>query len=309
MNPEAADALLKRLYLYWLRPERALFCAYVELHAPLIPWGLSIELGCGDGLETFLRLGGIPDPAFDYYAALEGKVSAEEYFGGKDVYDVPVRSFAAVKEKPPLRFHEGLDLKGHLLDRARLLETYDALKQHDLNTALPYKDGSVDFVYSDVLYWLNDPEAVILEVGRVLDQRGAAVFEVLTSAIRAEDFSHRFGGWGPDWCRLMDRGRSISYPGLQSLHQWEAAFNKAGLRVKKVINILPRGIFLVWNVGLRPLYPLLKRFVDGVPLSERQAIREEWVQTFYTLLYPVLVKPEVLAYDSEPLRVQFVLEK
>lgn len=306
----ARKVLRKRLYLHWLRPERALFGAYVELHAPLEPRGFSVELGCGDGLDTFLRLGGALDQSFDYFAALEGEVSAEEYAQGKDVYDVPVRSFAPVKDKPRIRFHEGLDLKDHLLERAKKLDAYNIVKRHDLNTALPYEDGSVDFVYSNVLYWLEDPNSAICEVSRILARGGEAVFEVLTSAIREEEYFRRFGAWGRDWCRLMDRGRTASYPGLRSLGEWESAFANAKLLVQRKTDILPRGIFFVWNVGLRPIYPLLKRMVDAVQPVERQAIREQWVETFFDLLFPVLIAPEILVQEAgEPFRVQYVLTK
>jgi hypothetical protein len=160
------------------------------------------------------------------------------------------------------------------------------------------------------LYWLKDPDSLIVETARILAKGGEAVFEVLTRAVESEDFVNRFGAWGPEWCRLMDRGRFASYPGLRSLREWGAAFAGANLRVTKSLDVLPRGIFLVWHVGLRPVYPLLKRMVDAIPLQERAKIREEWVQTFFDLLYPVLVAPEALAADgTEPLRVQFVLRK
>jgi len=312
MDPvgNARDILRMRLHLYWLRPERALFGASVELRGPLRPWGSSVELGCGDGLNTFLRLGGTLEPSFDYYAALEGEIGMAEYVEGKDVYDAPLRGFFPVKEKPGIQFHQGLDFKQNLLDRANMLGAYKSVQWHDLNTPLPYGDGTIDFVYSNVLYWLKDPDPLIAETARILTKGGEAVFEVLTRAVESEDFFGRFGAWGPEWCRLMDRGRFASYPGLRSLREWEAAFAGANLRVTKSLNVLPRGIFLVWHVGLRPIYPLLKRMIDTIPAPERTKIREEWVQTFFDLLYPVLIAPGVLADDGEePLRVQFVLRK
>lgn len=148
----AREVLQKRLFLHWLRPERALFGAYAELHAPLDPAGRSVELGCGDGLNTFLRLGGIPDRTFDYYSVLQSDVASGEYVRGMDVYDVPVKEFCVVQKAPMVSLQEGVDYKEQLLARARTLGVYDGVRRHDLSQPLPYADGSVDWLYSNVLY-------------------------------------------------------------------------------------------------------------------------------------------------------------
>src|SRR3972149_2866036 len=174
MDPlgNARDILRKRLYLYWLRPERALFGTSVELRGPLRPWGSAVERGCGAGLNTFLRLGGTLEPSFDYYAALEGEIGMAEYVEGKDVYDAPLRGVFPVKEKPGIQFDQGLDFKQNLLDRANMLGAYKSVQWHDLNTPLPYGDGTIDFVYSNVLYWLKDPDPLIVETARILTKGG-----------------------------------------------------------------------------------------------------------------------------------------
>lgn len=139
---------------------------------------------------------------------------------------------------------------------------------------------------------------------------GRAVLEVATTEMRQGDFWVRFHEFGEGWCRLMDRGRTESYPGLMTQQEWENTFLSSRLKVNRCVNILPRGIFLAWNVGLRPLFPLLKRMSRFIPASELQPVREEWVQTWCELLLPLLIAPEVLVEEGvEPIRLHYVLTK
>ena len=62
------DYLMAFLNLYWLRPETALWRTLdclalkdVEFHPPII------DIGCGDGVFSFTRAGGLFDPSYDVF--------------------------------------------------------------------------------------------------------------------------------------------------------------------------------------------------------------------------------------------------
>ena len=48
----------------------------------------------------------------------------------------------------------------------------------------------------------------------------------------------------------------------------------------------------LWDVGLRPIAPLLVRMTDGLNRKTRAAIKRDWVELFLELLTP-LCKPDL----------------
>ena len=77
-------------------------------------------------------------------------------------------------------------------------------------------------------------------------------------------------------------------PGHKSRSEWERTFTSAGFEIVDVIDIFPLTIYKIWNVGLRPIFPLLKKMQAYVPDEERRKLKDEWVEIFLELGLPVL---------------------
>ena len=65
-------SILKELLnVYWLRPETALWRALdIETMKDFKVTGRSLDLGCGDGVLSFIRGGGKFDISFDDYQSI-----------------------------------------------------------------------------------------------------------------------------------------------------------------------------------------------------------------------------------------------
>ena len=175
------EKLKKFLNLYWLRPENGLLLTFksqaissYDFQEP------SMDLSCGDGLFMFLHLGGVLDDEVDYFLSTKAKDFGHSkefidiYDSYSEDYDVKIEKYSDTK------VDYGLDLKQHLLNKASKLDLYSNLINHDNNNPLPFDDNSFNFIHSNSVYWVPDPEKLLSEILRILKPGGKAVLELMT---------------------------------------------------------------------------------------------------------------------------------
>ena len=169
--------LRELLSVYWLRPETALWRSIdIETMKAFKVRGKSLDLGCGDGVLSFIRAGGKFDSSFDDYQFVG---NLDMFYENADVHDVFAETYRpAIASDPSYKFTYALDHKENLLKKAEKLNFYDNFIQHDANKALPFEDGIFDSVFSNIIYWLDDPQRSISEVSRILAGGGAGCFNV-----------------------------------------------------------------------------------------------------------------------------------
>lgn len=82
-----------------------------------------VDVGCGDGLFTLTRAGGILSPEYDMYIQVR---ELDSFFDKVDVYNHFDESALApvVQRKPAYQIDLGLDIKEALLNKALLLGCY-----------------------------------------------------------------------------------------------------------------------------------------------------------------------------------------
>src|SRR5688572_27018523 len=174
------------LNAYWLRPETALWRACdIRAMADFAFESPSLDLGCGDGVFSFIRAGGRLSKRFDVF---QNVTAIDKFFEKVDVYDTFDASFKAEITSPPrYRIDVGLDHKENLLRKAERLGLYGELTAADANQTLPYEDGKFRSVFSNVIYWLDDPVRALSEIRRVLMPEGRACILLPNTTLR--DFS------------------------------------------------------------------------------------------------------------------------
>ena len=89
---------------------------------------------------------------------------------------------------------------------------------------------------------------------------------------------------GRAWLDLIGRGRLASWPSLADRATWERRFARAGLQIEAVTPFITRTHAHLWDVGLRPLAPLLVRMANGLTPASRSAVKREWVELCAQLL-------------------------
>lgn len=319
MTEEAPDSirelLTDALSLWWLRPENGLALAsYCLRGTDLVPGPgeRAADFACGDGVNTFFKNGGRFDPAFDIFGDAVKSATSKEIVEQKiDVFDHADASYCpAIAATPERRYAFGTDHKAALLDKARKLSFYDTLLEADLRDEADIPDASLDLSYCNSLYWIPDAEASFASIAKKVKPGGRLIFDVMTEQRSALSFDNILPDMPSSWRDLLNRGRQHNNPGIRSEAEWDKVFHHDGMtEVVDKRDIFPTAIAAVWNVGLRPIFPVLNRMAQAIEKERRLELKAEWVETFADLLEPILREPDNLMPSKPAVRIQYVMTR
>ncbi|MCC7291150.1 MAG: methyltransferase domain-containing protein [Phycisphaerales bacterium] len=310
-SPPAVDrlALLRRfLTAYWLRPENAFWMTLRSLSLSTVEWrGPSIDVSCGDGLFSFLHAGGELDPAFDVFASVGSldRVTHEH----ADMFDFAGLQYAPpVTRRPARGIDVGTDLKDAMLAKASALGFYGRLIRHDSNERLPLPDASFETVYCNSAYWVEQIDGFLAELARIAAPSGRVILHVKLDSMRRYTLEPWRAALGENFLRIIGRGRFECWKSLASRLQWERRFQSAGLRIADARAFATPTHSRLWDVGLRPIAPLLTRMAGALTPQTRAAIKRDWVDLFCELLDPMTrVGFDLSETADEPAEMQYVL--
>ncbi|QKI89567.1 hypothetical protein [Thiomicrorhabdus xiamenensis] len=312
---EKADQVLEdALNLWWLRPENALALASYVVHGvDLKPTQgqKAADFACGDGVNTFFKCGGRFAPEFDLFLAGIGSQSTKDVAAKNvDLFDhYDEQYFPKVNVKPEVYYAVGTDHKQNLLKKAQHLDFYEALHLADLrDNVQAIASHSLDKIYCNSLYWVAETDVALKQMQDKLKPDGEMIIDVFTTEKKQLDFGKMFPSTSSEWQEMLNRGRQATNPGLRSEEGWRELFEAAGLEVVEQRNIFPASIAHIWNLGLRPIFPMLNKMAASISPQNRQEIKAEWVGVFKELLFPVLMAPEAFSQDQAKYRLQFVLK-
>jgi len=298
------------LNVYWLRPENAIWRALnckaledVEFSEP------SLDLSCGDGIFSFIAAGGEFERTFDIF---EGTGSLEEFYDDADIYDAAPDSYQPeIRRRPDYTISVGTDWKPNLLAKADELDFYDELIEHDNNDPLPFDDDEFETVFSNSAYWVDEIDRHLREIERVLAPGGQAVLVLKTSDV------HNFldyveTNWedqlGTDLIEMIDRGRRANKSHLHDEAGWTQQLENAGFDVVDKHYSVSWWHASMWDVGLRPVSPHLIRMASFLPPNERRQIKEDWIETWESLLDPFNEIGFDMGRDTSAPEIVYVLE-
>lgn len=301
------------LNVFWLRPETAVW-REIDIRAmePFVFRSPSLDLGCGDGVFSFIRAGGGFDESFDAFRAIAG---LDKFFTNVDVFDAFDESVSpVVTRRPAYSIDVGFDHKENLLKKAARLGLYRELRLGDANRPLPFPDRSFNSIFSNIVYWLHDPEAAISEFARVMAAGGRGCLMLPNRTLPEFSFYNQLyvKTGDPDWAFLerLDRGRfADNIRQARSAETWEAMFNNAGLRVVNHVRHLSKTVIQIWDIGLRPLFPVLRQMAGLVAPEKLLPIKREWMEILRQFLEPVVHMDDRLRQGVEPAFHCYIVEK
>lgn len=312
--PDASPAryhncLLRRfLETYWFRPENAFWMNLRSETLAQAPWAEpAIDLGCGDGVFMFLHAGGSFDPDFDVFRAVGHLDQVRTQHA--DMFDAQAADYhPAVLARPMMLVNSACDLKASMVEKARKLQVYESLIRHDLNTPLPYRDAQFATAYCNTAYWVERVDALLAEMRRITKPEGHVVLHVKIADMKDYTLARWQAKLGERFLDIIGRGRFDTWPSLADRATWEARFDKAGLRVIDVAPMATRTHAHIWDIGLRPIAPLLVKMTENLNEATRSSIKREWVDLFMELCAP-LCSPAFDLSDApaEPAELQYVL--
>ncbi len=304
-------SLLKRFVAcYWLRPENAYWMALRSMALSRVPLASpAIDLACGDGIFTFLHSGGAFDPSFDVFqsvAALD-RVRSEH----ADMFDHAAEGYTPkVVQAPTQRMAAGLDAKPALLAKAAALGFYDRLIVQDGNRPLAVEEESFETVYCNAAYWIEDIDGFLRELHRVVRAGGRVILQVKLDSMRRYNLEAYAGALPEGFLDIIGRGRLDCWPSLTDRATWESRFAHAGLAVEQAEPFVTPTHARIWDVGLRPIAPLLVRMANALTPEMRTAIKSDWVDLFCELLDPICHEDFSLeSQPDEPAEIQYVLAR
>jgi SAM-dependent methyltransferase len=286
----ASSYLPTLLEYFWLRPETAVWRAIdfgvldaIDFKGPIL------DIGCGDGAFSFMRAGGRYDPAYDFVSEVG---DLDKFYGGADIYDhSPATAKPIVAQPARYKIDVGLDHKRALLDKASMTGLYEVVVEADANVTLPVPNEYFQTIYSNILYWLDDYPTTLKETERVLAPGGQVILQVPSEHFRDFSFYQRFfvrtGDPKWEWLRLIDRGRSENIKNTKSEAEWTVDFESAGLKVRRCTPYLSRLVIEAWDIGLRPISPMLIEMANSLGPGKRQDIKRKWVANLLPMLSPL----------------------
>jgi SAM-dependent methyltransferase len=286
----ASENFNQLLNVFWLRPETALW-RYLDIEAmrDFKFFGRSLDFGCGDGLFSFIRAGGEFDPLFD---AFQKTANLDRFYEKVDVFDAYDESYAPlVAKRPDYQIAIGFDHKPNLLKKAAGLGLYAETVVGDGNEALAFEGESFDTIFSNIVYWLNDPAMAITELCRILRPGGQICLMLPNSTLPEYSFFNRLfvqtknPAW--NWLDELDRGRlSDNIKQAASDEQWREIFGSAGLQVRSHSRHLSKHIIQAWDIGFRPMFPAFLKAVEAIPADKLADVKVEWVESLRRFAVP-----------------------
>lgn len=281
------DQLLR---LHWLRPETALWrtfdCLLMEQHGPIS--GRSIDLGCGDGTLSFVMAGGTID-GYDVFMDVE---RIHGYNAGEDIYNQPT-DVTIRPDYANLRYtyEYGVDHKEWLVQKAkRFSRFYRNNVVADLNHPLRFDNASFDSGFSNVLYWLDDLDWVLSEWARVLKRRGTLALFVPNENFKEKAWLY-YGAPNSDekeYLNYFDRGYNALIRHCYRSKNWIEIFARNGFAVRGHHLYLTDPVMEIWNIGVRPIAPLVISMAKALSPKEREIAKVEWVEYFSRFFKPIV---------------------
>lgn len=280
------------LNVFWLRPEAGLFMAisaYVLKTAPATPFqGPSLDLGAGNGTFLFLAGGGQLSLEYDYYVQAG---NLDKYWDHADIYDNFNKAGkpSYITRVPEHKITYAFDHKDNLRKQAEFLNFYEDFKVGNADERWPFEDGQLQSVFSNIFYWLQDPQFLFRELSRVLKKDGKAFLALQDPALpdlcptyRPEDYP-AFS----ETLTLLNRGRNKTSLWRRSVEELEELCEKNDLEVIYKRGYLSDMVMKIWDIGLRPLSPVLISMANTLSEEERRKHKAEWLKIITDLLLPV----------------------
>jgi len=267
----------------------------------------SADVSCGDGVFSFLHAGGELDPAFDVFGAVANLDRVKDQHA--DMFDAEDAGYApTILGEPAWHIDVGADVKKSMLQKADALNFYRRLVEHDNNIPLPFDDDTFTTVYCNSAYWVRNIDSFLAELGRITRPDGRVILQVKLAAMADYTLERHRNKLGHRFLDIIGRGRLQTWPTVATRSQWEPRFKQAGLAIAEATPFVTRTHAHIWDIGLRPIAPLLIRMACNLTAKARREIKEEWVDLFLELLDPICDPSfDLFENDAQPAEIQYIL--
>jgi len=292
---QLSDILENLLNVHWLRPETVLWRAIdiLTMRSMDIKFKKeTLDFGCGDGIFTYIYNGGCLNKNFDIY---KNVTKLNKFYKNFDIYNhYNYLNSTKISHKTKKNFNiVGLDHKENLLKKAKDLNFFDNLIKADGNKKLPFVDSQFDTIFSNIVYWLNDIGGVLLELNRILKKNGNIILMLPDIKFLDSSFYYNYQIKNKiknyEFLSLIDRERiSNNVKQVKSLGEWKSLFSAAGLSVVKYKMCLSSLTLKIWDIGLRPIFPVLVKSFNKMNNKNKIEFKKDLISAAKKYIYPLL---------------------
>lgn len=304
------EVLKNCLDLHWLRPDNALWVygfthTFGELCQRMVAQSRSMDLGCGDGTTSFIMLGGKFAPEFDVFYSVQADVEnlisniqrsnsgtfLDEKGDLYNTYSSVWRKSLKIVKHPSFKYTVGSDRKEALLKKATDVGLYENTSIFDANiTPYQYDEGSFNFIFSTILYWLKRPENVLGEIRRLLNDDGIFAFaapktEILNYTIYNMLFDSKY-----PLTKRLDRGRhEIWSSHSKNREYWDSLLEKSEFEIVEYKEFHPTLQIAAGETIVRTLMSAYQVLYDRLlpdHIDVFMEFKQKWCAEFLVLLEP-----------------------
>lgn len=218
------------------------------------------------------------------------------------------------KKKPDYVIDVGLDHKMTLMNKGAELGLYGKFVEADANGKLPFEDGSFQTVFSNIIYWLNNPTEVFKEIYRILKKGGECCVMLPNCAFLESSFYYSLYEKEQrkefEFLKLIDRGRvKDNIKVVKSYDEWKPIIEETGFEIKECVPHLSKTLIQMWDIGLRPIFPMVKKMTEHLDEKILLDIKKEWIDLFMKIGLPIIENDNLLTQGEELCFFCFILRK
>lgn len=298
------------LSISWLRPEGVTWdtVAAVLLQEWINSDDEKLDFGSGNGYTTFITSRGKFADTYDWYH----NTNVEGFKENSDIYNVNklsnIKDFIA--KSPEVKWSLAIDHKSELLKQASQLDLYSSTFVANGNNPLPLEIGKFDLIFSNILYWLNDPFLAIQNLIKHLNENGKIIVAFPNNNFYRFAQSYNWKKENSNLLKLLNRGRadsilwSMDYSDFKS----KLKLDKLPLEIIEFKSFLSESLIKLWDVGLRPLSPALISHVNRITSEERLRFKIDWCNSIKDILLEQL-KEEIGSVGNNKGGFNFIVMK
>ena len=109
---------------------------------------------------------------------------------------------------------------------------------------------------------------------------------------------------------MLDRGRfSDNIRQAKSLDEWQVIFEQSGLKIERHQPHLSKLTIQVWDIGLRPLFPVLLEMANELTPQKLITLKAKWMQTMMAFIEPLIKIDKAIPENEQPAFHCFELRK
>ena len=288
-NKVLLDLYKSFLNYFWLRPENAILSCFRALDFRKVVSKHEnrkqkiLDISCGDGVFTFIALGGKLDTYFDAFKSIKNEKRTSKF----DAYDYYDKNFKVkIIKKPKYFVDTGSDWKKNLLKKSKKLNFYKNLLLHNNEKKFNLADNSYDLVFSNSAYWVKNIKQHLLDMKRVTKINGYIYLQMkfkdtFLSTLIKNQSKIKFGR---QFEEIIDGGRLETWKGIKTKKDFDNILKSIdGLNIVSYKPLYGDLIALIWDVGFRPLFKPLFEMTTNLNKSKYINIKKEWVEILYKM--------------------------